>query len=212
MANPVRVLVVDDHPLVRKGTSDMILASPEIQVVGEAVDGFDAVVLARRLAPDVILMDVAMPDLTGIEAARRILRDLPDTRIVMLTVHDDPEYVMESIRAGAAGYLLKSVEEPELIEAVLTAAAGGSVIDEKLAAVVTDHLGDTSVRNLSPRQTEVLELVAAGLHNREIGERLGLSARTVEVHLRNAFDRLGVSSRTEAVIEAMRRGWLEIGK
>jgi len=208
----VRVLIADDHTLVRVGTREMLESSPDIEVVGEAADGFDAISSARALEPDVVLLDVGMPGLNGIEALKQILTDSPGTRVLMLSVHADRGYVIESVAAGASGYLLKTVDEKQLADAILTVAAGGSVIDSSLAPVVMEQIGERSPRALSPRQIEVLGCVSEGLSNREIGERLGLSDRTVEVHLRKAFDRLGVSSRTEAVVEAMRRGWLELDR
>jgi len=208
----VRVLIADDHTLVRVGTREMLESSPDIEVVGEAADGFDAISSARALEPDVVLLDVGMPGLNGIEALKQILTDSPGTRVLMLSVHADRGYVIESVAAGASGYLLKTVDEKQLADAILTVAAGGSVIDSSLAPVVMEQIGERSPRALSPRQIEVLGCVSEVLSNREIGERLGLSDRTVEVHLRKAFDRLGVSSRTEAVVEAMRRGWLELDR
>lgn len=211
MTAKIRVLIVDDHPMVRKGTREMLEPSLDIEVIGESIDGFEAVAHARDMEPDVILMDVGMAGLNGIEAMKAILRDRPSTRVVMLSVHTDHQYVTEAIRNGAAGYLLKSIEETALAEAVTAAARGGSVLDPSLGATIPEMIRRGGVeRQLSPRQVEVLALVADGHSNRVVGERLGMSARTVEVHLRKVFDRLGVSSRTEAVVEALHLGLLEL--
>lgn len=216
MVDPVRVLVADDHELVRHGTCDILDASPEIDVVGEATDGAEAIDLVERFRPDVVLMDVRMPVVNGAEATRRIRALFPDTRVIALTIHNDEEYVIEMLEAGASGYLLKDVRDHALIDAVRSVAAGEVVLHPAVASAVLARirlLGDGGTRpaeHLTDREQEVLRMAAAGRSNREIGDRLGLSARTVEVHLGRSFRKLGVRTRTEAAMECVRRGLIDV--
>lgn len=214
MAPPIRVVIADDHLLLRRGTREILHRDPRIEVVGEAADGEDALNLVERLHPDIVLMDVAMPGVNGLDATRRITDGSPATRVLLLTVHDEEEYVVEGIRSGASGYLLKDVDAEQLVEAVVTVAGGGAVLHPRLAPGVVRSLRDPNpapTEVLTSRQAEVLALVAEGLSNREIGERLGTSGRTVEVHVSNILRRLDVSSRTEAVVQGIRRGLIDPG-
>lgn len=207
----VRVLVVDDHPLVRQGTRDILERDPGIAVVGEAATGEEALALAEVLRPDVVMMDLGLPGMSGLEATRAIRQSHPEIKVLVLTIHDEEEYVLELLDAGAAGYLLKDVRDAELTAAVVTVAAGEAVLHPMATAVVLARLRSRGtaapdVPCLSGRETAILQLVAEGLENRQIGERLLLSPRTVEVHLRNAFRKLGAHSRTEAAVVAIRLG------
>ncbi len=213
-----RVLVVDDHTLVRRGTREILECRTEIRVVGEAADGDEAVSLTDRLRPDVVLMDLGMPGMSGVEATREIKARWPDVEVLVLTIHDDEQYLFEAIRAGASGYLLKDVHDYELIDAVLTVAEGGVVLQPAITRRLVAGLrtrGRTldeppPASPLTDRELEVLTLVAEGLSNREVGERLGVSARTVETHLTHVYRKLGASSRTEAAIRGLRQTWLKL--
>lgn len=211
----VRVLVVDDHPLVRQGTRDILEREPGIAVVGGAATGEEAVALAEVLRPDVVMMDLGLPGMSGLEATRAIRQAHPEIKVLVLTIHDEEEYVLELLDAGAAGYLLKDVRDAELTAAVVTVAAGEAVLHPKATAVVLARLRARGNRApdaacLSDRETAILQLVADGLENRQIGERLLLSPRTVEVHLHNAFRKLGAHSRTEAAVTAIRLGIVRV--
>ncbi|GMR02193.1 MAG: response regulator transcription factor [Acidimicrobiia bacterium] len=213
-----RVLVVDDHTLVRRGTREILEHQTEIRVVGEAADGDEAVSLTDRLRPDVVLMDLGLPGLGGVEATREIKARWPEVQVLVLTVHDDDQYVFEAIRAGASGYLLKDVHDNELIDAVLAVAEGGVVLQPAVARRLVAGLrtrGGTldeppPTKPLTDRELQVLRLVAKGLSNREVSELLGVSARTVETHLSHVYRKLGASSRTEAVISGLKDEWLKL--
>lgn len=211
----VRVLLVEDHTLLRQMTRHL-LEQAGMEVVGEAGDGLEAVDLAQKHQPDVVLMDLALPRLNGVEATRRI-RDLcPSTAVLVLTAYDDDPYVVAMLEAGVAGYLLKTVTSDGLVEAVRQAAEGDLVLPPRIARKVLQHLKGSATppgpggEGLSGREREVLRLAARGLSNKEIASRLHVSHRTVQAHLSRIFDRLGVASRTEAVIKAVRQGWLRL--
>jgi DNA-binding NarL/FixJ family response regulator len=207
----VRVLVVDDHPVFREGTRRILEARPDIRVVGEAADGMEAVQLAGVLRPDVVILDIRLPGLNGVEATRRIVHTAPDTHVLVLTAYDDDGYVAALMNAGALGYLLKSVSGAELAEAVRTVSRGTPVLHPVIARKVARYWAQSTdparpgVTAITLREVEVLDLVAQGLHNKEVAERLGLSTRTIETHLEHIFAKLGVSSRTEAVTLALTR-------
>jgi DNA-binding NarL/FixJ family response regulator len=187
-------------------------------VVGEAADGEEGVALTGDLRPDVVLMDLGMPGMGGVEATREIKRRWPQINVLVLTVHDDDQYLFEAIRAGASGYLLKDIHDQELIDAVLAVAGGGAVLQPAVTRRLVAGLrlrGGTvdkapPASPLTQRELEVLRLVAKGLSNREVGAQLGVSVRTVETHLSHVYRKLGVSSRTEAAVAALRESWLNL--
>lgn len=210
----LRILLVDDHDLFRKGIARLIDSQPDFQVVGEARDGREALAAALKLDPVVILMDIEMPYWNGVEATRRIKSEMPDARIVMLTVSDDDQNLFAAIRAGASGYLLKSVKPDELFRRLRGVVRGEAAISPLLAAKILIEFSrldqsvpiPQAVDGLSPRETEVLGLVAQGLTNREIGESLHIAENTVKNHLRNILEKLHLSNRAQAAAFAVRHG------
>lgn len=210
---PIRVLIVDDHPLYRAGIRERLESGGgEISVVGEAGDGRQAKSMVAALGPDVVLMDISMPQVNGIEATRLIHADFPGVAVVIISVYDDDQYVRAAITAGAAGYLLKTVDAQELRDAVVRAASGQTALSPMVARTVMSMVAHPkgTDRTLSERELEVLRLVARGASNKSIGSALWLSPRTVEAHLRSIFEKLGVASRTEAVTHAVRHQWIEL--
>ena len=213
-----RVLLVDDHLLFREGLANILKTQPDFDVVGEAEDGLEAIIKAEQLNPDLILMDVSMPVCDGLEATQRIKKELPDVTIVMLTVNDENENVFEAIRNGAQGYLLKSVSSRELLaslrgamrnEAAITRTLGGRMLAEfRRVSKYAVGVSITNPASLTIREQEVLELVAAGLSNKEIAEKLNLSIHTVKSHMRKILAKLHLEKRQEAVIYARREGLL----
>lgn len=218
----IRVMLVDDHALVREGTRDLLEREEDLEVVAEAADGIEAVELATRHRPDVIIMDIAIPKLNGIDATRRIKALHPTTAVLVLTAYDNDQYIFALLEAGAAGYLLKDIRMHELVQAVRAVYSGESVLHPVVARKVVDHFVDSArepaaaVRNepagdhVTGRELEVLKLAGKGMTNREIAEALTISTRTVQVHLSNVFAKLGVGSRTEAVVCALRKGWFTL--
>ena len=212
----IQIVIAEDHALVREGTRQILENHPGLEVVGEAEDGEEAVALVSRLKPNVVLMDIAMPKLNGIEATRLIKKDSPATSVLILTAYDDDQYIFALLDAGAAGYLLKSVRGDELAQAVRAVAEGESVLHPAIAAKVfkrytrSDQAVDEEIEPLTDRESEVLAMAARGLSNKMIARELSLSDRTVQVHLSNIFGKLGVASRTEAVITALQRGLLRL--
>ena len=198
----IRVLVVDDHALVRAGLAMMLSASGEFTVVGEAADGAQALELARASCPDVALMDLSMPVLDGVGATRELLAVCPTTKVVALTSFSDRQRVADVLAAGAVGYLLKDCAPDELLAAVRAAAAGQVPLDPRVAAVLLPGRQPAPAELLSERELQVIQLAAAGLANKQIGRKLGISESTVKVHLGNIFRRIGVSDRTSAALWA----------
>ncbi len=214
----IKVLLAEDHVVTRQGIRRLLEDERDITVVGEAGDGEEAVQLAAELKPDIILMDIAMPRLNGIEATRQIRVLYPEIRILALSAYDDDEYVFALLKAGAAGYLLKTISAEGLIQAIRAVYRGEPALDPGIARKVMDYFRvpgkaralEGPGEELSKREMDILKLAARGLSNRDIADRLHLSNRTVEGHLRTVFNKLGVSSRTEAVLHGLRKGWLSV--
>jgi DNA-binding NarL/FixJ family response regulator len=209
----IRILIADDHPPFAQGLSKLLAEQPDLVPVGIARDGEEAVRLALELKPDVVVMDTTMPRMNGIEATRLIKSELPNTTVLVLSAYDYHSYVLSALEAGAGGYLLKDVPMRELISAIRGLCAGEMVLDqkvaEKLLRSLAKPLGDVGRRaGLSPTELEVLKLGAHGLNNREIGDRLSVSERTVQSHFTSVFQKLEVGSRIEAVLKALKEGWL----
>jgi DNA-binding NarL/FixJ family response regulator len=197
------VLLVDDHQLVRSGLADLVDSTDDLSVVGQAADGARAVELAEETRPDVVLMDLSMPVMDGVEATRRILAANPDARIVVLTSFSDAAQVSAALAAGAVGYLLKDCEPEDLLAAVRSAAAGHVPLDPRVARVLLPNASSGRPEDaMSPREMEVLRLVAQGLANKQIGRALGISERTVKAHLGRVFRQIGVADRTSAALWA----------
>ncbi|APV44231.1 DNA-binding response regulator, NarL/FixJ family [Dehalogenimonas formicexedens] len=211
----IKVLLADDHVIVREGTKELVQRQPDMQVVAEASDGVEAVELARVYRPDVIVMDIAMPNMNGIEATKQIKKIQPSTAVLILTAYDSDQYIMALLEAGAAGYLLKNVRGNQLIDAIRAVYSGESILQPSTTRRVIDHLkvkavktdDDTSSNTLTEREMEVLKLAARGVSNRDIAEQLFVSTRTVQTHLSNIFKKLDVASRTEAILYDLKRGW-----
>jgi DNA-binding NarL/FixJ family response regulator len=209
----IRVLLADDHTIVREATAEILEHQPDMHVVGQAGTGEEAIDLARELQPDVAVMDIAMPRLNGLEATRRITAECPRCRVLVLTAHEEERYIIQLLQAGAVGYLPKTIGLDELLEAIRAAARGESVLPPAVAAVVVRHLAEKEppeepAHPLTDRELEVLRAAAQGLTNYDIAQQLTVSVRTVEAHLTHVYNKLGVSSRTEAVVHAMRQGWI----
>lgn len=203
----IRVMLTDDHPIVRDGLSAVLELQPDIEVVGEAGDGPEAVAKARELKPDVVLMDLQMPGFSGAEATKRILAESPQTRVLILTAYDSDEGILEAVRAGASGYLLKGALRTELVQAIRVIAAGGSLLQPALVARLLDHrTPEGTHETLTEREHEVLAMVVEGLRNKEISDRLGIAERTVKFYTGIIFQKLGVTSRTEAAAAALKQG------
>ena len=208
---PIRILIADDHLVVREGLRAILEAAPDLAPVGEAADGAEAVRLAGELSPDVVLMDLRMPNMDGIEAIEQIKARQPEVEIVILTTYDDDEYIVRGLRAGARGYLLKDAGRKVLFEAVRAAARGESLLPSEVVEKVVARLaGPRPVQagGLSERESEVLALLAEGAANKEIAARLHITERTVKAHVTGIFNKLGVNSRAEAVAVALRGGLL----
>lgn len=215
--DPIRILLVEDHKIVREGTRQLLEQAPDLTVIGEAADGGEAVRLATELSPDVVVMDVRLPVLNGIEATRVIKDQHPNMPILILSAYDDDRYVFPLLDAGANGYVLKTTSWAELAQAIRTVQAGEAALDPHIAHKVVERLtrrqryqGKGMAEALTEREIEVLQTVAQGKGNREIGEALSISPHTVQVHVRNIFGKLGVNSRIEAVAYAVRQGWITL--
>ena len=204
----IKVLVVDDHPVVRAGVVGMLAGEDDVTVVGEASSGSEALVQLQASPADVVLMDLRMPGLDGAQTTARIVADSPTTRVLVLTTYEADADIFRAVEAGAAGYLLKDATRSELLDAIRSAAAGRTVLAPSVATRLLRHVREPAIDRLSPREVEVLRLVARGLSNSEIGRELYISETTVKTHLLRAFAKLGVSDRTAAVTSAQATGQL----
>ena len=219
MANRIRILLADDHAVVRKGIRDFLEEDAQLEVVAEAATGNEALQLAGELLPDVAVLDIQMPGMTGIEATRQIKAAYPGVRVLILTAYDDDPYVFALLRAGADGYVLKSAGPEDLLRAVKSVAGGGKVLGPEIAAKVVAQATSgkpagaaEQAEPLTERELEVLQLASQGLANKGIAQRLGISDRTVQGHLANIYGKLQVASRTEAVTKALQLGWIVLEK
>ena len=216
MSETIKVLIADDHALFREGTHSLIDKEKDMTVVGEAADGEETISMVPRLHPHVVLMDIAMPKVNGIEATRRIKSDFPATAVLILTAYDNDQYIVALLEAGAAGYLLKNVSGTDLVNAIRAVYAGEAVLHPAIAKKVFSRLSTPGqeggkakpVAELSEREMEILKLAARGMSNQDIASTLYLSRRTVQAHLANIFRKMDVGSRTEAVLQALKNCWL----
>ena len=212
----ITILVADDHPLLRQALKDLLEKEDGFEIIAEAGDGEEAVRLATELVPDVVIMDISMPKLDGLEATRQIKTKYPKIAVLALTVHDDNQHILEILQAGAAGYLVKSVLGDEVVQAIRAVASGNMVLSPLIGLHLLKHAARYPTRpvsleageKLSTRELEILKLTAQGMMNKDIATVLGLNLRTVKGHLTNIFSKLRVRSRTEAVIAGLRAGFL----
>ena len=222
MSQPIRIILADDHIMLRQGTAELLRRQDDILVVGEAANGQEAVSLVQQTRPDIVVMDVRMPVLSGIEATRIIREEFPQVQVLVLSAHDDEQYVFSLLQAGASGYLLKTAPISELLKAIRQVHAGESPLDPAIARKVVARMSKTGPddlpagdkdqpgETLTPRELEVLQLLAQGMSNRAIADSLFISERTVQAHLTSIFSKTQVSSRLEAVLNGIRRGWLTL--
>ena len=211
----IRILIVDDHPVVREGISAMLQHKPDFKIVGEASNGREAIEKARKLEPDVVLMDLRMPEIDGVEAITRIKAEKPDIKFIILTTYSDDEYIFKGIAAGARAYLLKDAPREELFKAIRAVSRGESLIQPVVASKVLDKLAElskktTSTEDLSEREIEVLKLMAKGASNKDIADQLSITQSTVKTHITSIFQKLDVTTRTEAVMTALKKGIIQL--
>jgi two-component system response regulator NreC len=217
MDEQIRVLVVDDHALVREGIKSLLQGIPQIAVIGEAEDGLDAIEKARQLRPDLVLMDIGMPRMTGVEASRHIREEMPSVQVVALTIHESEEYLFQMLRAGAAGYVLKKAHPSEMLAAIEAAMRQETYLTPSMAkGLVTDYLRrvgegeeQTTYRELTDREREVLKLIAEGYTNPEIGKLLHVSVKTVQAHRGHIMEKLDLHRPAALVRYAIRKGLVE---
>lgn len=226
--NTIKIIIIDDHQLFREGVKRILELEPEFEVVAEGDEGSQAVSLVEEYHPDVVLMDINMPGVGGIEATRTLLKAYPETKVLILSIHDDESYVAHSLRSGAKGYLLKEMDANSLINAVKIVAKGGAYIHPKVTGNIIEEYrrfaeekAEGNMNNnqkevirplhiLTKRECEVLQLLADGKSNRGIGDALFISEKTVKNHVSNILQKMGVKDRTQAVIEAIKKGWVSV--
>jgi DNA-binding NarL/FixJ family response regulator len=211
----IRILIVDDHPVVREGIGSMLMKEPDFKMVGEASNGLEAIEKARELSPDVVLMDLRMPEMDGVEAISRIKEEKPEVKFIILTTYSDDEYIFKGIAAGARAYLLKDAPRDELFKAIRMVSRGESLIQPVVASRVLDKLAELSRKTpagdtLSDREIEVLRLMAGGQSNKDIADRLSITQSTVKTHITSIFQKLNVTTRTEAVTNALKKGIIQL--
>jgi DNA-binding NarL/FixJ family response regulator len=214
-AKPARLVIADDHELVRAGLRAMLTGQRGLEVVGEAANGREALMLCRRLQPDLALIDVRMPEQDGLATCRAIKQECPATSVILITIHENPEYLLEAIKAGAAGYVLKDISQRELITAVQGVLRGESILNKELVIHLLGRMAsempsqeELPAGRLSPREREVLQLLTQGQTNREIAQNLTVSVSTVKIHVEHILAKLGVSDRTQAAVRAIELGLL----
>lgn len=218
MRSKTRILIADDHPLLRESLCQALSDQEDMDVVGNACDGEETIELASQLKPDIIVMDIMMPKLNGIEASKKIKEMIPNIAILILTAYDDDDYVLGLLEAGAAGYLLKSARGQDIVEAIRSIQAGESVLHPNIIEKLLKRAMDTSTKiekskirdHLSERELEMLRLLATGMSNKQIAEELCLSLRTVKAHMSSIFTKMNVASRSEALVEALRVGFITL--
>jgi len=211
----IKILIVDDHPVVREGIGAMLRREPDFQIVGEASNGQEAVKKVHEVSPDVVLMDLRMPEMDGVEAITRIKEEKPEVKFIILTTYSDDEYIFRGIAAGARAYLLKDAPRDELFKAIRAVSRGESLIQPVVASRVLDKLAELSkktpgVETLSDREIEVLRLMASGVSNKDIADRLSITQSTVKTHITSIFQKLNVTTRTEAVTTALKKGIIQL--
>ena len=214
---PIRILLVDDHKIVREGTHQLLEQSSDLTIVAETSRGEEAVRLCEELRPDVVVMDVHMPGMNGIEATRVIRTRFPSIRVLILSAYDDDRYIFPLLDTGASGYLLKTTSGDDLAAAIRAVVRGETALDPQISSRVRDrhrqapiYRSEGMTEGLTERELEVLRMVAGGKSNKETGEKLGITANTVQVHLRNIFGKMSVGDRTQAVAHAIRQGWIHL--
>ena len=213
----IRILLADDHVILRQGTRQLLENESDMEVVGEASNGAEAVELVEKFKPDIVIIDVAMPVMNGIEATKKIKEILPGIKILVLTGYDYDEYIFSLLEMGAAGYLLKDVSGDELVGAIRAVFLGEPVLHPTVmrklmdrCKTITPQQPETRTNVLSEREMEVLKLAVSGKSNKDIAESLNISLRTVQAHMRSIFNKLGVGSRSEAIVSGLKRGWFNL--
>ena len=210
----IHVLIADDQTLFRSGLAQLLSAAPRIHIAGEASDGAEALRLAHRLKPDVVLMDLRMPNMDGVEATRRIVKDLPETRVLILSTFDTESYVMQALKSGAHGYVLKDSSPQSIAAAVVSVYEGEHVTSASVAARVRDlatgaQQTKSQIDGLTAREVEILRLIAEGIPNKQIAKQLGISEKTARNHISNMYEKLGIYDRAQIVLYAVRKGLVE---